>query len=175
MPDPTGATQVLYLLDTSTISEIFHSYYQDRFPSLWEKFDELVRSGGAVSVRPVERELENARAPEVVSSIQYLRKVNSHFFSDPSEQEQILVREMVNDPGLSSAANRWQEKATRGNEDADPFLIAKARTPTGLWARQVVVTQESPTNLAGIPAVCQRFDIPCINLRGMMTDLGWQF
>ena len=175
MPEHQEDTGVLYLLDTSTISEIFRSYYQDRFPSFWDRFDQLIRTGRAVSVRPVERELENARSPEVVGSIQHLRRVNRYFFSDPSEQEQILVREMVNDPGLSSAVNRWQEKAARGNEDADPFLIAKSRTPTGLWTRQVVVTQESPTNPAGIPAVCQRFDIPCINLRGMMTDLGWQF
>ncbi len=160
MPDHQEDTEVLYLLDTSTISEIFRSYYQDRFPSFWSRFDGLVTSGRAVSVRAVQRELEVSARGEVTSAVPYLRELAPNFFADPGEQEQDLVREMFNSTNLSSANTRWATRATGDREDADPYLIAKARVPSGLWARQVVVTQESPTNPAGIPAVCQRSVFP---------------
>ena len=175
MLGPEENADVLYILDTSTLSEIFRSYYRDRFPSFWERFDELIRTGSAVSVRAVEKELEIARRVEITGSINYLRNLDRDFFSDPGEQEQILVREMLNDPNLASANNRWREKAARGTEDADPFLIAKARAPGSLFDRTVVVTQESSASLASIPSVCQIFQVPCIGLREMMTELGWQF
>ena len=154
-----------YILDNSTISEIFRSYYQDQFPSFWERFDELVRTRRAISVRAVQVELENARRPEIVYSVGHLRNLNSEFFSEPDEQEQLIVREMLNDQNLSSANNRWREKASKGPEDADPYLIANARILNQLWATATVVTQEQVNNPANIPAVCQSFGVRCINLQ----------
>ena len=82
---------VLFVLDTNTISEIFRAYYRDRFPSFWNRFDELARAGRAVSVRAVQKELENFSRGEATGAIRYLRALNRNFFSDPSEQEQVLV------------------------------------------------------------------------------------
>ncbi len=171
--DPHG--DEWYILDSSTISEIFRSYYQDQFPSFWERLNESVRTGRVVSVRAVQIELENASRPEIVNSVGYLRDLNPRFFSDPDEQEQSLVREMLNDPSLSAANNRWREKANRGTEDADPYLIAKARVQNLSLTGATVVTQEQADNPSNIPAVCQRFGVRCINLRQMMSDLGWRF
>ena len=164
-----------YILDNSTISEIFRSYYQDQFPSFWERFDELVKAGRAVSVRAVRIELENARRPETINSIGYLRGLNPGFFSEPDEQEQLLVREMLNDPSLSAANSRWRQKANSGTEDADPYLIARARVQNQSLTVATVVTQEQVDNPSNIPAVCQMFGVRCINLRQMMSDLGWRF
>ena len=175
MPGNSEDGNALYILDTSTISEIFRSYYQDRFPSFWARFDEAVLAHAFSSVRSVERELAGARRNEVADSIEHLRSLNRDFFSDPSEEEQNLVREMLNNPALSAANNRWAAKSIRGREDADPFLIAKARAQRELFVRTVVVTQESAANSAGIPAVRQVFGIFCINLQQMMVELGWQF
>ena len=175
MPGHDQLADVLYILDTNTISEIFRSYYPDRFPSFWERFDDLVSTHRAVSVRSVERELAIVGRGEIAGSTQHLRELNRDFFSDPNEQEQVLVRHMFNDPNLTAANNRWRSKATRDAEDADPFLIAKARAYSGFLIRTVVVTQESGASAAGIPSVCQSFQIPFINLREMMSELGWQF
>ena len=175
MLGPKEILDVSYILDTSTLSEIFRSYYKDRFPSFWEKFDELVRTGGALSVSSVRRELENARGPEIISSVAYLRSLNQDFFFEPDEQEQRLVREMFNEQTLSSANNRWREKVTKGIEDADPYLIAKAGRQNELFAKAAVVTQEQVNNTANIPSVCQRFGVPCFDLRAMMAELGWRF
>ena len=175
MPGDKEHRDPLYILDSSTISEIFRSYYRDQFPSFWEKFDELVRTGRAISVRAVRVELENARRPEIVYSVGHLRNLNSEFFSEPGEQEQLIVREMLNDQSLSSANNRWREKASMGREDADPYLIAKARAQNSLLMAAVIVTQEESNNPANIPAVCQRFGVRCVNLQQMMSELQWRF
>lgn len=37
---------------------MFRHYYPDRFPSLWERFDEMVETERMISVSEVSRELE---------------------------------------------------------------------------------------------------------------------
>ena len=162
-------------MDTSTISEIFRSFYQDRFPTFWERFDELVRAGRAVSVRTVRTELQNARRSEIVGAVGCLQDLNPKFFSEPDEQEQLLVGEMLNDQTISSASNRWREKAVRAMEDADPYLIARARIQNQSFGTVTIVTQEESNNPANIPAVCQRFGVRCVNLQQMMSELQWRF
>lgn len=166
----------LYILDNNTISEIFRSYYREQFPAFWERFDELVRAGSAVSVRAVRIELENASRPEIVAAVRHLLDLNPEFFAEPGEQEQILVRQMTNDPALSAATSRWTSKAARGIEDADPYLIAKARVAhNDIFLAATVVTLEQENNPANIPAICPKFGVPCINLQQMMAALGWRF
>ncbi len=173
MPGDREPANRRYLLDTNTISQIFRAYYRDQFPSFWERFDEMVRTGAACSVSAVARELENARRGN--EAVNYLRRLNRNFFADPAESEQVLVREMINDPDLSAANNRWLAKARDGTEDADPYLIARARNSLLLDEGVVIVTEENPDNSSSIPAVCQRFNVHYINLQGMMTELGWRF
>jgi hypothetical protein len=110
----------------------------------------------------------------VIQAPAYLERLNGEFFADPTESEQVLVREMANEPILSSAANRWLSKADRGTEDADPFLIARVRASI---VAATVVTEESQeqSNGASVYAVCGYFDKRCINLQQMMTQLGWRF
>ena len=165
---------MLYLLDTSTISQAFGSFNLNIFVSFWERFDTLVRAGGAVSVRLVLLELENASKPAVSQSPWHLENFNRNFFSDPTEREQRMVQEMSNTPALSAAANRWRSKWERGTEDADPYLIARARV--SILPITVVTEESSDDNQTGtIPAVCRHFRLPCTNLDGMLAELGWRF
>ena len=46
-----------FLFDTSSF-RVLENYYPDRFPSFWDKFNELTSSGDVCSVREVYRELE---------------------------------------------------------------------------------------------------------------------
>jgi len=50
-----------YVFDTNAFSQLFHSYYRNRFPTLWEQFDELVENGEITSTREVAREIEGDR------------------------------------------------------------------------------------------------------------------
>ena len=175
MPGNSRHFDERYILDSNTISEIFRSYYKDQFPSFWERFDELIRTGRVVSVRAVRSELENASRPEIANSVGYLRNLNPGFFSEPDDREQLIAREMLNDLSLSAANNRWHAKAIRGIEDADPYLIARARVQSQSFIAATVVTQEQADNPSNIPTVCQRFGVRCINLQQMMLDLDWRF
>ena len=158
----------LYVLDDNSISKIWLSYYRRIFVGFWERFDELLRSGGAVSVSAVRGEMEHRR---VFGAVAYLERIQPGFFAEPTPAEQSLIREMFNDPGLSAAANRWRSKM---NADADPYLIAKIVRSTGPAA---VVTEESqdPGRTGSIPYVCRYMNVTGINLEQMMTRLGWQF
>ena len=174
MPGNENTPAMLYLLDSNTLSKAFGSYYPNIFVSFWRQFDALVRAGRVASVRLVRLELGKATNSAVSQSPLHLENFNRNFFSDPTEQEQRMVREMINDPALSAAANRWRSKGERGNEDADPYLIARSRAS---MLPITVVTEESQdaAKTGTIPAVCRQFGIDCINLDEMIFRLGWRF
>ena len=44
--------------DTNAFSQMFHSFYRNRFPTLWEKFDKLIENGKITSTREVARQIE---------------------------------------------------------------------------------------------------------------------
>jgi len=164
-----SAPDVAYALDTNSISHMWRSYYRDIFPGFWERFDELARVATVVSVRAVRAELANDG--RVARSVGYLENLNPRFFAAPTANERVLVSEMAVNPRLSSAASRW---ASKDNADADPYLIAKARTSN---VHTTVVTEESqdPIRSSGIPYVSRYYGVACINLHEMLRRLGWRF
>ncbi len=50
-----------YVFDTNAFSQLFHSYYPGRFPTLWANFDQLIEDGEITSTREVGREIEDDR------------------------------------------------------------------------------------------------------------------
>ncbi len=48
---------MIYVFDSSSLSNILNHYYQDRFPSFWDKFDEIASQANLISVREVRNEL----------------------------------------------------------------------------------------------------------------------
>jgi hypothetical protein len=50
---------VSYVFDNSPLSALFRNYYRKRFPSLWQRFDQLVADGRLVSTREAFREIED--------------------------------------------------------------------------------------------------------------------
>jgi len=87
-------------------------------------------------------------------------------FIDPDEEEQRLVRQIVNDfPGLV--------KPGEDRVNADPFVIALAMR-YGL----TLVTQERPAGPGGqpkIPNVCAARGIRYFDILGLFADCGWTF
>ena len=157
-----------YCLDTNTISTVYSFYYKDRFPSFWEHFSELIKSGSAVSVSEVEAELSGR--PRLVPAVQELKQLNQEFFPQPSQEEQEFIQDIFR---VRRFRNLIGGKAiASGTPVADPFVIAKARITPGMC----VVTEEVfRPNAAKIPNVCAHFGIDCINLEQLMQREGWQF
>ena len=153
-----------YVFDSDALIDLFNNFYPERFPSLWVKFDELVRDGTIISVREVYNEIEGYgdRLPQWV-------KKEKDFFQQPSTEELAFVGKIFKVPHFQSLI---REKARiQGKPVADPFVIAKAKALNGC-----VITQEKHMpNAPKIPNVCEHFKIDCTNLEGFMKKENWKF
>jgi hypothetical protein len=156
----------MYVFDTSSLIVLFTHFYQNRFPSLWERFDTLITSQKIVSVREVYNEITKHHTENRL--VQWV-KDHRELFMEPSVEEMDFVRNIF-------AINHFQQLIRKkellsGKPVADPFVIAKARVNYGL-----VVTQEPfKENAAKIPNVCKHFSIQYTDLEGFMEMEGWAF
>ena len=154
-----------YVFDTNSFIVLGH-YFPERFPSFWERFDELVCSGGVISVREVRRELDHrATRQHLVDWI----AGNKRIFLLPSPEETEFVSDIFAVPHFQQLVR--QEQRLKGTPVADPFVIAAAK----LRGACVVTEESKKRNAARIPNVCEYFEIDCTNLQGMMEREGWRF
>jgi hypothetical protein len=156
---------VSYVFDNSPLSTLFRNYYRKSFPSLWERFDQLVAEGRLMSTREVKREIDN-------SSIESLRQwagENSDLFTVPTGAEGAAVARIYAVPHFQRNIER--QKLLKGGNIADPFVIAKA-----IVDDSIVVTMELlKPHAAKIPNICQHFTVPCMTLEEFMEAEGWRF
>ena len=154
-----------YVFDTNAFSQLFHSYYRDRFPTLWGHFDELIEDGSITSTREVYREIEDDR----FQGLREWAKANKEIFPTPTAMEAVFVTQIFAVRHFQQVIE--QKKLLKGGKNADPFVIARAAALEG-----TVVTMESePRNGAKIPNICRRFEIPCLSLEGFMEKEDWRF
>ena len=158
--------ETLYILDTNTLSQLFRFYYRNNFPSLWERFDQLVKDGRILSTREVLRELGDGRKAELAYA---WADDHEYLFPDPGIEEVQFVSRIF---GVSHFQQNLQSKKGKPRKQvADPFIIAQAKRTAG-----TVVTEEAkPPNGARIPNICEHFGISCINLQQLMDREGWIF
>lgn len=154
-----------YIFDTSTFSQLFHSFYQDQFPTLWAKFDALIHNGSITSTREVAREIEDAREKR----LRDWAKKHKELFPTPTAAEGAFVARIFQLKHFQQVIE--QKKFFKGGKNADPFVIARATICEG-----TVVTMESePKNGARIPNICRHFGVPCMTLQGFMEVEKWRF
>ena len=154
-----------YVFDTNAFSQLFHSYYPGRFPSLWEQFEQLVKNGAITSTREAAREIEDDR----VAALRDWAKVHKELFPAPTADEAQFVSQIFSVPHFRQVIE--QKKLLKGGKNADPFIIARARV-----LEATVITMESePKNGAKVPNICRHFNIPCTSLEGFMVLEGWEF
>ena len=155
---------MIYVFDSNALIDLFINFYPNRFPSLWEKFDQSVQEATIISVREVQREIEGYgdRLAEWVKSA-------PGFFQKPSPEELIFVAEIFKVSHFQSLIR--EKERLQGKPVADPFIIAKAKV-----LESCVVTQEVfKANAAKIPNVCKHFGVDCLNLEGFMEREDWTF
>jgi Domain of unknown function (DUF4411) len=154
-----------YVFDNSPFSALFRNFYPSRFPTLWQRFDELVADGEITSTREVAREIED-------SAIERLRTWaadNGDVFTTPSVAETSFVATIFSVPHFQQ--NIEMQKILKGGKNADSFVIAKARV-----LKATVVTLEKPKpKSVKIPNICEHFGVKCIDLEQFMESEGWQF
>ncbi|HEU4454520.1 MAG TPA: DUF4411 family protein [Longimicrobium sp.] len=141
---------MLYVFDTNSI-RVLGNYYPERFPSFWQRFEELVADSSVVSVREVLNELHRQ------SVAQWLQNwVDEHrdIFLTPGAEETEFVREIFGIPHFRNLIGEMQR--LRGYPVADPFIIACAKFRNGC-----VVTEEGFKQHT--------------NMEGFLSRSGWQF
>lgn len=151
-----------YSIDTSSLIWAWRfAYPRERFPSVWVQIEALIHSGDLKASPMVLAELERQE-----DELHDWAAAQADLFIDLDDAQQREVREiMAGHPGLV------QPDEDRIN--ADPFVIALARC-RGL----AVVSEERRSgnpNTPKIPNVCAAHGVRCVNLLGLMTDLGWRF
>ena len=157
---------MVYVFDTSSFIVLGH-YYNDQFPSLWEKINDEVKSGKIISVKEVFNEIESY-GPETELK-QWVRK-NKKIFQPMTEQESQTVS------GIFTKHKRFQDMINKkiraqGRPVADPFIVAKAMHIEG-----AVVSEETfQKDGVKIPNLCQVKEIPCLKLEKFMKKKGWRF
>lgn len=155
---------MIYVFDSSSLIHLFRYYYLERFPTLWENFDNLATNGSIISVREVQKEIEGQEDRLSVWS-----KNRQDFFSFPTSDEFDFVSKIFEVKHFQSLIRKKEQY--QGKPVADPFVIAKAYLIEGC-----VITQESSKpNAAKIPNVCTHFNIACVNIEKFMENESWTF
>lgn len=157
---------MIYVFDNSSLSNILNHYYQDRFPSFWEKFNEIVSNGNLISVREVRNELTGKFDDE---TIEVLMEHNKDFFSIPTPEELNFITQIYSVRHFQQ--NLDKKKILSGGYFADPFVIVKAKIIEGT----VITEEEFKEHGAKIPNICEYFQIPCKKLEGFLTEVDWKF
>ena len=144
----------MYFFDTNVFIQL-GLYYPSRFPTIWERINNLVQNGKLLSVREVRNELELGNASPYISG---WVKANRKIFKIPSEKELHIVKNILGDNRFRGLVRR--ESILKGLPVADPFIIAAAKVHNG-----IVVTQENyKPGAARIPTVCDVLEVRCVNL-----------
>lgn len=156
---------MIYVFDTNAFSQLFHSYYRDRFPTLWAQFDQLIYNQVITSTREVSQEIKDDR----VKSLREWAKNKKELFPAPTIPEAQFVAQIFTVPHFQQAIEK--KKLYKGGKNADPFVVARAHV-----LEATVVTMESkPKNGVKIPNICEYFNIDCTSLEGFMERENWLF
>ncbi len=151
-----------YSIDTSSLIWAWRfAYPRDRFPSVWMQIENLIGSGDLKASPMVLAELERQD-----DDLHAWAAAKIELFVGLDDEQQQEVRAI-----MAAHAGILQPGEDRVN--ADPFVIALARR-RGL----TVVSEERRSgnpNTPRIPNVCAARGVRCVNLLGLMADLGWTF
>lgn len=149
----------IYCIDTSALIAAWYERYKpNRFPKLWDQFDQLIADGRLVSSSLVLRECSKQRSEELHNWL----KPREAMFHPPDEAVQGQVDFIVNTyKGLVSAG---KEKF-----QADPFVIALAKVN----GHMVITEETGPASLAKIPGVCAAMKVLHCNLMQLIDAEDW--
>lgn len=148
----------MYVFDTNVFISL-GLYYPKRFPTVWDRVNNLADTRKLISVREVRRELETKCSDDHI--LDWV-KHHGHVFHIPTNEECKFVSEIFQKRQYLGFVKR--NNLLKGLPVADPFIIAAAKI-NGFY----VVTQESNKSKgARIPTACLDFKVECINLEDFL-------
>ena len=153
--------QTVYSFDASSLIEAYHSYPFDRFPSLWEKLEALIKN-------------DRLKMFELVFDDEVKDEEIKDWYKEKQLKPYIRVRIDQIDQNKAQALIPILVDPKTGESGGDPWVIALAQDlPNG-----IVVTQEKPSrnkDKPKIPNVCNDLGIECVDLIGLFRKEDWIF
>jgi hypothetical protein len=150
----------MYIVDTSSFLVLGH-YYPDNFPTVWTHINQLVKDGKFASVKEAKRELELNFHTE---HLELWVKNNSRVFSTPSIDEMMIVSDIFTNSTFQALIKR--SNLLKGLPVADPFIVAAAKHKNA----HVLTEEKYKKNAARIPNVCEKLEVPCINMQTFLIQ-----
>ena len=150
-----------YSIDTGALLDGWVRWYPpDVFPSVWQRFDQLIEAGTIVASEEVLRELSRRD-----DGIHDWCKQRPKLIVPLDENIQYATVEV-----LSQFPRMVDQRP--GKNLADPFVVALAKVrKLTVVTGEIGGTQDRPK----IPFVCQHFDIRSINLVQLLREIEAQF
>lgn len=151
----------IYCIDTSALIAAWYERYKpNRFPKLWDQFDQLIAAGRLMSSDMVLDECSR-KSPELHAWLKERDELYSMFLP-PDERVQGRVNHIVNT--YTALVAQGKEKFA-----ADPFLIATAE----IHGHTVITEETGPDSLKKIPGVCRAMKVPVVNLMQLFDAEDW--
>ena len=119
-----GGRVTIYVFDSGPLIDLFRHYYRERFPSLWQHFDEMIADGRITSTREVGNEIEG-HGDKLAEWLEDLEENRKNVFVTPTPAELEVVREIFSARHFQAMIRKKQRLA--GRPVADPFVIARAK------------------------------------------------
>ena len=125
--------QVVYIMDASSLIEAYHSYPKGNFPSLWDKFEDLIKNDQLKMPEMVFDEVKD----EGIKKWYKEKKLKPFIRLTIDHIDQHKVRDIL-------LKYRTLINSKTGKSGGDPWLIASAQD----FQNPIVVTQENPSSLS---------------------------
>ena len=164
---------MIYIFDSSPLIHLFKSFYLQRFPTLWQNFDNMVENSFIFSVDEVYKEISNKTG--INDRLTGWAEENKSFFKKPTESELMFVSEIFKIKQFRELITK--EAILSGKPVADPFVIAAAKIYNACVVTFDGFSQDGNVKLNSpkVANICRHFSIECCNLEQFMEKENWIF
>ena len=138
----------------------YPGYPRGVFPTIWEKLEEMAKSGELISHIEVYKEIKDKN-----DQIDHWCRKNKSIFKDVDECQQNKFESVK----TQYNPDYWKRKISEDHPWADPWVIALS-----ICEDAIIVTDEN-NNENHIPYVANHFDRKCLNLIDFFKIIGIQY
>jgi predicted nucleic acid-binding protein len=157
-----------YVVDTNVLITLMKYYPQNNptFKAIWDEIEELIKQKNMFSTSVVYDEILKYLGKD--DRLKKWAMVHKKRFFIPTNPEIFqLAKDIVKDfPDLLD-----KKKQETGEPDADPFVIALAKSE----AVAIITQERDDPNKIRIPTVAQHYNIKCIDLFEFFAKRGLKF
>lgn len=158
----------LYCIDSSVLIQAGQRLApMDINTTFWSNFEALVRDGRAIAPDEVLREIEK-KDDEVHGWCKQLNGSFDSFFLPLDDDVQDAASQI-----LAEFPKLVDDRPNKGQ--ADPFVIALARTKQAVVVTQEVSNLNSNGKRPKIPDVCKHYGVRCIDFLALVREEKWKW